>query len=336
MADSFQNEVPKARINLKLDLHTGGASKKMELPLKLLVAGDFSNGQESAQISEREKVNITKNNFDSVLSEYSPKLNLTVKNTLSDDGGEENVQLTFQSMKDFTPEQVAAQINLMSGSSMLSFIHKNTSAKKLLDAKLITTEQIERTALNYIVQAQQLVNSGRINEHPLSPIIDILFASLQRSFVCCFSKNATNHLLWSHYADSHRGYCLRYKKEILLHDIKPHLYGDVVYDDTSIDLISAVDDFSNISRDIIFRKSSCWAYEDEVRLIHNDIAENEASVSKVEVHTEEALDCVILGYSFDMSKLDELKAQFSNNEVKFKKIVRSSNSYKLFVSTECY
>ncbi|ELO1492347.1 DUF2971 domain-containing protein [Salmonella enterica] len=227
-------------------------------------------------------------------------------------------------------------VNLMSGSSMLSFIHKNTSAKKLLDAKLITTEQIERTALNYIVQAQQLVNSGRINEHPLSPIIDILFASLQRSFVCCFSKNATNHLLWSHYADSHRGYCLRYKKEILLHDIKPHLYGDVVYDDTSIDLISAVDDFSNISRDIIFRKSSCWAYEDEVRLIHNDIAENEASVSKVEVHTEEALDCVILGYSFDMSKLDELKAQFSNNEVKFKKIVRSSNSYKLFVSTECY
>ncbi|BEU79724.1 hypothetical protein EAG21025_30370 [Enterobacter asburiae] len=110
MADSFQNEVPKARINLKLDLHTGGASKKMELPLKLLVAGDFSNGQESAQISEREKVNITKNNFDSVLSEYSPKLNLTVKNTLSEDGGEDSIQLTFQSMKDFTPEQVAAQI----------------------------------------------------------------------------------------------------------------------------------------------------------------------------------------------------------------------------------
>lgn len=45
---SFQSEIPKARINLKLDLHTGGASKKTELPLKLLVAGDFSNGQESA------------------------------------------------------------------------------------------------------------------------------------------------------------------------------------------------------------------------------------------------------------------------------------------------
>lgn len=50
MADSFQSEVPKARINLKLDLHTGGASKKTELPLKLLVTGDFSNGQESAPL----------------------------------------------------------------------------------------------------------------------------------------------------------------------------------------------------------------------------------------------------------------------------------------------
>ena len=28
MADSFQNEVPKARINLKLDLHTGGGQQE--------------------------------------------------------------------------------------------------------------------------------------------------------------------------------------------------------------------------------------------------------------------------------------------------------------------
>lgn len=110
MSDSFQNEVPKARVNLKLDLHTGGASKKTELPLKLLVAGDFSHGQESAPLSEREKVSVNKNNFDSVLSEYSPKVNLTVKNTLADDGSEENISLKFQSMNDFSPEQVSRQI----------------------------------------------------------------------------------------------------------------------------------------------------------------------------------------------------------------------------------
>ncbi|MEQ9907865.1 type VI secretion system contractile sheath small subunit, partial [Pectobacterium odoriferum] len=110
MADSFQNEVPKARINLKLDLHTGGVSKKTELPLKLLVAGDFSNGQESAPLSEREKVNLNKNNFDNVLSEFSPSINLSVANTLAGDGSEDNISLTFQSMKDFEPEQIARQI----------------------------------------------------------------------------------------------------------------------------------------------------------------------------------------------------------------------------------
>ena len=110
MADSFQNEVPKARINLRLDLHTGGAGKKTELPLKLLVAGDFSHGRQSAPLSERKKVNLNKNNFDAVLSEYSPQVSLTVKNTLADDGSEDNISLTFRSINDFTPEQVSRQI----------------------------------------------------------------------------------------------------------------------------------------------------------------------------------------------------------------------------------
>ncbi|EFM2059818.1 TPA: type VI secretion system contractile sheath small subunit [Escherichia coli] len=110
MSDSFQREIPKARINLKLDLHTGGASKKIELPLKLLIAGDFSNGQESVPLSERKKINLNKNNFDSVLFDYSPKVNLIVKNTLADDGSEDSIRLTFRSMKDFSPEQVSRQI----------------------------------------------------------------------------------------------------------------------------------------------------------------------------------------------------------------------------------
>jgi type VI secretion system protein ImpB len=110
MADTFQNEVPKARINLKLALHTGGAQKKVELPLKLLTIGDFSNGKEDRPLSEREKINVNKNNFNSVLSEFSPEINLTVQNTLAGDGAEENIQLRFADMKDFEPEQVARQI----------------------------------------------------------------------------------------------------------------------------------------------------------------------------------------------------------------------------------
>lgn len=68
MADTFQNEVPRARINLKLSLHTGGAQKKVELPLKLLTIGDFSHGKENRPLSEREKINVNKNNFNSVLA----------------------------------------------------------------------------------------------------------------------------------------------------------------------------------------------------------------------------------------------------------------------------
>lgn len=110
MSNSFQEEIPKARVNIKLDLHTGGAQKKVELPLKLMVMGDYSNGKETRPLSEREKVNINKNNFNSVLADFSPSLNLTVENTLAGDRSEESVSLNFKEMKDFEPEQVARQI----------------------------------------------------------------------------------------------------------------------------------------------------------------------------------------------------------------------------------
>ncbi|TNL06724.1 type VI secretion system contractile sheath small subunit [Kosakonia cowanii] len=110
MSDSFQNEVPKARVNLRLDLHTGGASKKVELPLKLLVTGDFSNGVEQRPLSERNKIDVNKNNFNNVISEFSPSLKMSVENTLAGDGSEEDINLTFHNMKDFEPEQVARQI----------------------------------------------------------------------------------------------------------------------------------------------------------------------------------------------------------------------------------
>lgn len=109
-SNSFQNEVPKARVNIKLDLHTGGAQRKVELPLKLMVLGDYSNGKEQRSLSERSKVNINKNNFDSVMAEFSPDLKFAVANTLANDDSEASVELKFQRMKDFEPEQVVRQI----------------------------------------------------------------------------------------------------------------------------------------------------------------------------------------------------------------------------------
>ena len=62
----------------------GGAQKKVELPLKLLTVGDFSNGKESRPLSERKKINVNKNNLNSVLSEFNPEVNMTVPNTLEE------------------------------------------------------------------------------------------------------------------------------------------------------------------------------------------------------------------------------------------------------------
>ena len=109
-SNSFQNEVPKARVNIKLDLHTGGAQKKVELPLKLMVLGDYSNGKEQRPLAARDKARIDKNNFDSVLAEFSPELKLSVDNMLADDDAETSIALSFRKMKDFEPEQVARQI----------------------------------------------------------------------------------------------------------------------------------------------------------------------------------------------------------------------------------
>lgn len=110
MGDSFQNEVPTARVNIKLDLHTGGVQKKVELPLKLLTVGDFSNGREQRSLAEREKVDINKNNFNDVLAKFSPTVNLSVENTLAGDGRNEEINLTFKNIRDFEPEQVARNI----------------------------------------------------------------------------------------------------------------------------------------------------------------------------------------------------------------------------------
>ncbi|MBU6518195.1 type VI secretion system contractile sheath small subunit [Pantoea sp. B270] len=152
MADSFQNEVPKARINLKLDLHTGGASKKTELPLKLLVAGDFSHGQASAPLSERAKVNLNKNNFDAVLSEYSPKVTVAVKNTLADDGSEDSISLTFQSMKDFSPEQVSRQIPQLKAMLSMRNLLRDLKAN-LLDNQAFRKE-LEKILLDPALSAE--------------------------------------------------------------------------------------------------------------------------------------------------------------------------------------
>lgn len=113
MAGSFQNEIPATRINLKLDVGKGDAKKKMELPLKMLVMGDFSFKKRTDRVADREKISINKNNFEQVMDSLDLKLNYNVENKLTGDG-DLKVDLDIKSMNSFKPENVAKNIPALS------------------------------------------------------------------------------------------------------------------------------------------------------------------------------------------------------------------------------
>lgn len=110
MTKSFQQEVPRSRVNITLDVDTGGGRRKLELPLKILAMGDYSNGQGAGRIAERERLKISRDNFAAVLGDISPRATYTVENKLRRDGSEIPVNLIFDGMEAFHPEQVARRI----------------------------------------------------------------------------------------------------------------------------------------------------------------------------------------------------------------------------------
>jgi type VI secretion system protein ImpB len=110
MSDNFEREIPKARISISVDLRAGGAQQRVELPLKLLVIGDYSAGQVNDALVERKRTDVNKNNFDAVLAELNPKIKVDLENALEGEKPGSSVSLDFKSMKDFEPENVAAQI----------------------------------------------------------------------------------------------------------------------------------------------------------------------------------------------------------------------------------
>jgi type VI secretion system protein ImpB len=114
MAQSFQNEIPPARINLKLDVGKGGAKKKMELPLKMLVVGDFSTKEKDDRVVEREKISINKNNFTQVMESMDLELNYSVEDKISGKEGDIPVNLKVKNMDSFKPENVAKEVPQLS------------------------------------------------------------------------------------------------------------------------------------------------------------------------------------------------------------------------------
>ncbi|WP_252109545.1 MULTISPECIES: type VI secretion system contractile sheath small subunit [unclassified Halomonas] len=103
---------PKERINIKYVPATGDQQADTELPLKLLVVGDFKGGEEEAPIEERQAVSVDKNNFPSVMREAGLTLQTSVSNRLEErnEPDEVAVDLSFKSLEDFSPDSIAKQM----------------------------------------------------------------------------------------------------------------------------------------------------------------------------------------------------------------------------------
>jgi type VI secretion system protein ImpB len=102
------------RVQITYDVEVGNAIELKELPFVMGVLGDFTGQPEEplARLKDRKFVEVTLDNFDNVLASMKPHLSYFVENKLSEDpdAGRIGVNLRFQSMDDFEPENVARQV----------------------------------------------------------------------------------------------------------------------------------------------------------------------------------------------------------------------------------
>jgi len=103
---------PKERINITFKPSTGGAQEEIELPLKLLVVGDYIHRFDGRKLEDRKPIAIDKMTFDEVLSKQGLELALSVPNRLQgeDSTDELAIGLRVNAMKDFNPASLVEQI----------------------------------------------------------------------------------------------------------------------------------------------------------------------------------------------------------------------------------
>ena len=102
---------PKERVNIVYKSNTGDQTEDVELPLKLLVVGDFTGKESDVPVEDRDPININKDNFNDVMDGMNLSLDLTVNDTLSEkDDDEMAVSLKFDSINDLNPDSIAQQV----------------------------------------------------------------------------------------------------------------------------------------------------------------------------------------------------------------------------------
>lgn len=104
---------PKERVNILYKTELGGAQEEVELPLNILVMGEYNPvvPEDEKSLEDRKTVGIDKDNFNDVLEKQNLGLTASVPDKLS---GEKDASLTvdlkFKNLNDFGPEAVVNQV----------------------------------------------------------------------------------------------------------------------------------------------------------------------------------------------------------------------------------
>jgi type VI secretion system protein ImpB len=134
-----RNRAPRVQIEYDVDLY--GAEKKVQLPFVMGVISDLAGKSEVAQpsVADRKFLEIDVDNFDERMKSMAPRTAFTVPNTLTGEGNMA-VDITFQSMDDFSPAAIAAKVEPLKElldartqlSNLMTYMDGKTGAEELI------------------------------------------------------------------------------------------------------------------------------------------------------------------------------------------------------------
>ena len=113
--ESLQHKIDRVRpprVHITYDVEVGGAIELKELPFVVGVMGDFVGKPEEPlpALKNRKFVEIDPDNFNQVLAGMKPRVSFNVENKLQNDGSKVGVDLKFNNIEDFEPDNVVQQV----------------------------------------------------------------------------------------------------------------------------------------------------------------------------------------------------------------------------------
>jgi len=153
---------------------------------------------------------------------------------------------------------------------------------------------------------------------------------LRRFGVFCLSGKNNDLLMWGHYADSHKGFCLEFLRE------KDHYFREskeVDYPDDNhypeYNWPKNSDEMMDISEKIILTKARHWVYEEEWRVINSPNKMTDNYRGHERSYAEESLTAVIFGISMPKENRKLIRKITSNKNIKYKEAIASNNEFKI-------